>query len=85
MRLKNKMDMSDVLEEYRKIKLKEELDKALYNSHKYTIINIEITYEKFKNYYLQLPVNKERFQEFIDKELEEYIKERKDIDRDKSN
>ena len=72
------MNKDELLEEYRKIKLEEELNKAMWN--KYKPIKVEITYEKFKNYYLQLPVNKERFQEFIDKELEEYIKERRDIE-----
>lgn len=63
------MDMSDILEEYRKIKLKEELDKAMWN--KYKPIKVEITYHTCKTYSITLPVDLYRFEEFIERELQE--------------
>lgn len=72
------MDKDELLEEYRK--LKEELDKALYKNNKYTVIKVDITYDRFKNNSICITVNKERFNEFIERELEEHIKERGDID-----
>lgn len=71
------MNKDELLEEYRKIKLKEELDKAMWN--KYKPIKVEITYSPFKSYSITLPVNTGRFIEFIKKELQEVIKDGNNI------
>ena len=63
------MNKDELLEEYRKIKLEEELDKAMWN--KYTPIQVEITYSPLKSYGIKLPVDAGRFDEFIKRELNE--------------
>lgn len=62
------MNKSELLEEYRKIKLEEELDKAMWK--KYRPIKVEITYYT-KSYSITLPVDPYRFEEFIKNELQE--------------
>ena len=62
------MNKDELLEEYRKIKLEEELDKAMWK--KYKPIKVEITYSPFKSYEIMIPVNAGRFDEFIKRELE---------------
>lgn len=66
------MNRDELLEEYRKIKLEEELDKAMWN--KYKPIKVEITYSPLKSYEIMIPVNVGRFDEFIKRELQEVIK-----------
>lgn len=66
------MNKDELLEEYRKIKLEEELDKAMWN--KYKPIKVEITYSPFKSCEIMLPVNAGRFNEFIKRELQEVVK-----------
>lgn len=66
----------DILEEYRKIKLKEELDKAMWN--KYKPIKVEITYSPLRSYEIIIPVNAGRFEEFIKNELQEVVNESKE-------
>ena len=63
------MNKDELLEEYRKIKLEEELDKAMWN--KYKPIKVEITYDIYKSYSITLPVDPYRFEEFIKRELNE--------------
>lgn len=63
------MNKDEILEEYRKIKLEEELDKAMWN--KYKPIKVEITYSPLKSYGIKLPVDAGRFDEFIRRELNE--------------
>ena len=67
------MNKDELLEEYRKIKLEEELNKAMWN--KYKPIKVEITYNTCKTYSITLPVNTGRFIEFIKKELQDCIKD----------
>ena len=66
------MSKDELLEEYRKIKLEEELDKAMWN--KYKPIKVEITYDIYKSYSITLPVDPYRFEEFIKRELNELVK-----------
>jgi len=66
------MNKDELLEEYRKIKLEEELDKAMWN--KYKPIKVEITYNIYKSSSITLPVDLYRFQEFIKRELNELVK-----------
>ena len=66
------MNKDELLEEYRKIKLEEELDKAMWN--KYKPIKVEITYDIYKSYSITLPVDPYRFEEFIKRELNELVK-----------
>lgn len=73
------MDKNELLEEYRKIKLEEELDKAMWN--KYRPIKVEITYDINKTFGITLPVDVGRFDKFIKRELQEVV----NIDEDKSN
>lgn len=63
------MNKDELLEEYRKIKLEEELNKAMWN--KYKPIKVEITYNTCKTYSITLPVDLYRFEEFIKRELNE--------------
>lgn len=63
------MNKDELLEEYRKIKLEEELDKAMWN--KYKPIKVEITYNIYKSSSITLPVDLYRFEEFIKRELNE--------------
>jgi len=63
------MNKDDLLEEYRKIKLEEELDKAMWK--KYKPIKVEITYNTCKTYSIILPVDPYRFEKFIKNELQE--------------
>lgn len=67
------MNKDELLEEYRKIKLKEELDKAMWN--KYKPIEVEITYNTCKSCSITLLVNTGRFIEFIKEELQDCIKD----------
>jgi hypothetical protein len=66
------MNKDELLEEYRKIKLEEELDKAMWK--KYKPIKVEITYHTCKTYSIILPVDPYRFEEFIKRELNELVK-----------
>ena len=61
------MNKNELLEEYRKIKLEGELDKAMWK--KYKPIKVEITYNTCKTYSITLPVDLYRFEEFIRREL----------------
>lgn len=63
------MNKDELLEEYRKIKLKEELDKAMWK--KYKPIKVEVTYSICKSYIITLPVDPIRFEKFIKNELQE--------------
>lgn len=63
------MNKDELLEEYRKIKLEEELEKAMWK--KYKPIKVEITYDINKSFGVELPVNVDRFEEFIKRELNE--------------
>lgn len=63
------MNKDELLEEYRKIKLEEELNKAMWK--KYKPIKVEITYSPFKSHEIMLPVDAGRFDEFIKRELNE--------------
>ena len=67
------MNKNELLEEYRKIKLEEELDKAMWK--KYKSIKVEITYNIYKSSSITLPVDLYRFEEFIKRELQEAIKD----------
>ena len=71
------MSKDELLEEYRKIKLEEELDKAMWK--KYKPIKVEITYNIYKSSSITLPVNLYRFEEFIKGELQEVIKDGNNI------
>jgi len=71
------MNKDELLEEYRKIKLEEELEKAVWK--KYKPIKVEITYSPFKSYEIELPVDAGRFEEFIKNELQEVIKDGNNI------
>ena len=71
------MNKDELLEEYRKIKLEEELEKAMWK--KYRPIKVEITYSPFKSCGITLPVNIGRFEEFIKNELQEVIKDGNNI------
>ena len=73
------MNKDELLEEYRKIKLEEELDKAMWK--KYKPIKVEITYNIYKSSSITLPVDVYRFEKFIKDELQEVV----NIDKDKSN
>ena len=70
------MNKDELLEEYRKIKLEEELDKAMWK--KYRPIKVEITYDINKSFGITLPVNISRFEEFIKNELQEVVNESKE-------
>lgn len=70
------MNKDELLEEYRKLKLEEELNKAMWN--KYTPIQVEITYTTCKSCSITLPVNLYRFEEFIKNELKEIVNESKE-------
>lgn len=63
------MNKDEILEEYRKIKLEEELERAMWN--KYKPIKVEITYSTCKEYSITLPVDLTRFEKFIKNELQE--------------
>ena len=71
------MNKDELLEEYRKIKLEEELEKAMWK--KYRPIKVEITYDINKSFGVELPVNVDRFDEFIKNELQEVIKDGNNI------
>lgn len=70
------MNKDEILEEYRKIKIEEELNKAMWN--KYKPIKVEITYHTCKTYSIILPVDAGRFEEFIKNELKEIVNESKE-------
>ena len=63
------MNKNELLEEYRKIKLEEELNKSMWK--KYKPIKVEITYYTCKTYSITLPVDPIRFKKFIENELQE--------------
>ena len=71
------MNKDELLEEYKKIKLEEELEKAMWK--KYRPIKVEITYDINKSFGVELPVNVDRFDEFIKNELQEVIKDGNNI------